>query len=108
MTRLLELAEPPDAVFCFNDLLALGALRVLHEHGVRVPDDVAVVGVDDIEDGRYTTPTLTSVRPDKEFIARVAVQLLHEWLESEGPDRAAPREVVAPHELMVRESSAAG
>jgi len=48
------------------------------------------------------------VRPDKEFIARVAVQLLHEWLESEGPDRAAPREVVAPHELMVRESSAAG
>jgi DNA-binding LacI/PurR family transcriptional regulator len=105
MTRLLELPEPPDAVFCFNDLLALGALRVLHDRGARVPEDIAVVGVDDIEDGRYATPSLSSVRPDKEFIAQVAVRLLLERLEAGGPEAAPPREVVAPHQLVVRESS---
>src|ERR687888_1499957 len=55
MAALLELPEPPDAVFCFNDLLALGALRTLLQRGVRVPEDVALVGFDDIEDGRYAT-----------------------------------------------------
>jgi DNA-binding LacI/PurR family transcriptional regulator len=105
MNALLDRTDPPDAVFCFNDLLALGALRVLHDRGARVPEDIAVVGVDDIEDGRYATPSLSSVRPDKEFIAQVAVRLLLERLEAGGPEAAPPREVVAPHELVVRESS---
>ena len=70
MRRLLGSGAPPDAVFCFNDLLALGALRALHEAGLRVPEDVAVVGFDDIEDGRYSAPTLTTVAPDKDRIAR--------------------------------------
>src|SRR5215218_4162203 len=61
MGRLLELAEPPDAVLCFADLLALGALRTLLAAGYRVPDDVALVGFDDIEDSRFSTPTLTTV-----------------------------------------------
>ena len=56
MRALLALPEPPDAVFCFNDLLALGALRTLAEAGLSVPGDVAVVGFDDIEDGRYHSP----------------------------------------------------
>ena len=70
MARLLALAEPPDAVLCFADLLALGALRTLLAAGRRVPGDVAVVGFDDIEDGRFSTPTLTTIRPDKQQIAR--------------------------------------
>ena len=53
---LLAGTDRPDALFCFNDLLALGALRALHEAGVRVPEDVAVVGFDDIEEARYSTP----------------------------------------------------
>jgi LacI family transcriptional regulator, repressor for deo operon, udp, cdd, tsx, nupC, and nupG len=55
------LSESPDAVLCFNDLLALGALHLLNRQGVRVPEDVAVVGVGDLEDGRCSTPTLTTM-----------------------------------------------
>ncbi len=103
--RLLALPAPPDALFCFNDLLALGALRRLHELGVRVPTDVAVVGVDDIEDGRYATPTLTTIRPDKARIAQLAVQLLADRLDtSDGAPRPA-RELEAPYDLVVREST---
>ncbi|UOY03150.1 LacI family DNA-binding transcriptional regulator [Blastococcus sp. PRF04-17] len=103
MHRLLDLREPPDAVFCFNDLLALGALRALHERGVRVPEDVAVVGWDDIEDGRYSMPTLTTISPDKQQIAALAVDFLARQLR--GDRREAPREVTADFTLAVREST---
>ena len=65
MEALLALPHPPDAVFCFNDLLALGALRTLLDRGLRVPQDVAVVGFDDIDECAYSTPSLTTVAPDK-------------------------------------------
>lgn len=103
MARLLELPEPPDAVFCFNDLLALGALRTLHERGVTVPDEVAVIGWDDIEDGRFSAPTLSTVRPDKDQIATTAVEMLAGRLGA-GRD-TPPNEVVASYSLVVRESS---
>jgi DNA-binding LacI/PurR family transcriptional regulator len=101
--RLLDLARPPDAIFCFNDLIALGALRALAERGVRVPDDVAIVGFDDIEDGRFSTPSLTTISPDKAGIARVAVSLLLDRLAGRGGGE--PREVVADHRLITREST---
>jgi DNA-binding LacI/PurR family transcriptional regulator len=101
--RLLSLPEPPDALFCFNDLMALGALRALHENGLRVPEDVAVVGWDDVEDGRYSTPTLTTISPDKQQIATLAVDFLAARL---GKGRAEPpREVTADFSLAVREST---
>ncbi len=75
-----------DAIFAFNDLLALGALHALGEAGLRVPDDVAVVGFDDIEEGMYSTPSLTSVSPDKAAIARLALDLL---LDSASDDDTA-------------------
>lgn len=65
MERLLAMPDPPDAVFCYNDLLALGAIRALIRAGRRIPEDVAVVGLDDIEEGQYSTPSLTTVAPDK-------------------------------------------
>lgn len=76
MTRLLDLVRPPDAVFCFNDLLALGAMKTLLSAGYRIPEDVAIVGFDDIEDGRFSTPSLTTIAPDKAEIARTAVAML--------------------------------
>lgn len=106
-SELLALPEPPDALFCFNDLLALGALRRLSELGVQVPEEVAVVGVDDIEDGRYSTPSLTTVRPDKHRLAQLAVQLLADRLDAEPGETQPPaRELEAPYDLVVRESTA--
>lgn len=102
MQRLLALPQPPDAVFCYNDLLALGALRVAHEHGLRVPDDIAVVGFDDIEDGRYSIPTLSTISPDKAQIARVAVETLLRRLDG---DDSPPIEFTAGFDLVVREST---
>ncbi|WP_020494651.1 LacI family DNA-binding transcriptional regulator [Sciscionella marina] len=106
MRRLLALPEPPDAVFCFNDLLALGAQRVLLASGRRVPGDVAIVGFDDIEDGRYATPSLTTVAPDKTQIARLAVTLLLDRIETAEPGRQ-PVLAQAGHELVIRESTSA-
>jgi len=105
MRALLDSGVRPDAVFCFNDTLALGALRALHEAGLRVPADVAVAGFDDIEDGRFSIPTLSTVAPDKERIARLAVDLLADRLDAERG--APPRELVAPHRLALRESAPA-
>lgn len=104
MRRLLAGSAHPDAVFCFNDLLALGALHALREAGVGVPDDVAVVGVDDIEESQYAVPALSTVAPDKSALARTAVDLLAERLAT--TEQAPPRQVFVDHRLVVRASSA--
>ena len=104
MQGLLERRPDLDAVFCFNDLLAIGALRALREAGRRVPDDVAVVGFDDVEECRYTAPPLTSVAPDKQAIADSAVGLLVRRIEEEGA--VEPQEVFPPFALAVRASTA--
>lgn len=102
MARLLAGPTPPDAVFCYSDLLALGAIRAVRDAGLRVPHDVAIVGVDDIEDGRYSSPTLTTIAPDKQFIATTSVGRVIDRIE----DEALPTtEIVAPHQLVVREST---
>ncbi|MFF4472667.1 LacI family DNA-binding transcriptional regulator [Streptomyces sp. NPDC001599] len=103
MERLLALPEPPDAVFCYNDLLAIGAMHALTRAGVRVPEDIAVVGVDGIQEGRYSSPSLTTVAPDKAAIARTAVSTLLGVIDGSAP---APTEAKAPHRLVVRESTA--
>lgn len=114
--ELISGPRPPDALLCMNDLLALGAMRALHEAGLRVPEDVAVVGFDDIAAGRYSVPSLTTVAPDKPHLAREAVRLLLEAVEARrgapdaapgsGADRSSAK-VVVGHTLLVRESSSA-
>ena len=73
---LLKARTKVDAVFCFNDSLALGLMKGLQAHGVRVSDDVVIIGWDDIEECSFSTPTLTSVAPDRAGIARLAVDHL--------------------------------
>jgi DNA-binding LacI/PurR family transcriptional regulator len=103
MRRLLALDRPPDAVFCYNDLLAMGALRALDEAGYRVPDDVAVVGFDNIEEGEYATPSLTTIAPDKAEIGRLAVALLLARIDG---TRSGPPERIEPAcTMIVREST---
>ncbi|WP_089773128.1 LacI family DNA-binding transcriptional regulator [Ruania alba] len=73
-----------DAVFAMNDALALGALYALHARGVDVPGDVALIGFDDVDDVRYATPTISSVAPGRDEIARTAVALLRSRLAGDG------------------------
>ncbi|MEY9854772.1 LacI family repressor for deo operon, udp, cdd, tsx, nupC, and nupG [Catenulispora sp. GAS73] len=104
MAALLQHPKgPPDAVFCYNDLLALGAIRTLLTHGVRVPEDIAVVGFDDIEAGRYNTPSLTTISPNKATIAWLAVDRMIARLGKRSD--SGPVELWAPYELIVREST---
>jgi DNA-binding LacI/PurR family transcriptional regulator len=103
MRRLLKLPEYPDAVFCFNDLMALGAMRVIYEAGMRVPDDIALVGFDDVEEAEYAIPSLTTVAPDKTKIAEAAVGTLLYRINSGYAD---PCQLIQPgYRLVVRESS---
>ncbi|MDX3226257.1 LacI family DNA-binding transcriptional regulator [Streptomyces sp. ME19-01-6] len=103
MAHLLDLEEPPDAVFCYSDLVALGALHTLASRGLRVPEDVAVVGYDDIEDARYSNPPVTTVSPDKKLIAETAVERLLKRIGSSSP--APGMEIRAPHRLIPRAST---
>jgi DNA-binding LacI/PurR family transcriptional regulator len=102
MARLLDAGQPVDAVFCFSDELALGAMRTLADRGLRVPEDVAVVGFDDIEDGRYANPSLTTIAPDKAGIARRALECLANRIAD---PTIGERDLVADHALVVRQSS---
>ncbi len=103
----MESAEPlPDGVFAFNDTLAIGALRALLHHGVGVPSTVAVIGIDDIEEAAYVTPSLTTIAPDKQAIARGAVEHLARRLDS--GEAWTPEEVTVGYSLVVRESTAGG
>ncbi|WP_159620467.1 LacI family DNA-binding transcriptional regulator [Ruania rhizosphaerae] len=99
---LLALDERPDALFCYSDLLAIGAMRAVFDAGLRVPEDVAVIGIDDVDEGRYARPSLSTVALDIPFIAHEAVARLVARIED---PEAAAREVVVPHRLQVREST---
>lgn len=87
-----------DAVFAFNDSLALGAMHELQVRGFRVPDDVAVVGFDAIEEGRYSNPTLTTVDPGRDRIPEAAVRLIDERKRgvAREPQRIEPEFRVVP------------
>jgi DNA-binding LacI/PurR family transcriptional regulator len=104
MGKLLDRGDPLDAVFCFSDLLALGAMRVALSRGLRIPEDLAVAGFDDIEDGRYSTPALTTIAPDKRHLARSAIERILARIESD--EQPAPAEVTSPYRLVVPESTA--
>jgi DNA-binding LacI/PurR family transcriptional regulator len=99
----LDRTEMPDAVFCFTDAMALGVLHVLAQRGYRVPEDVSVVGFDDIEAAEFAVPALTTMAFSKRTIAAAALASLALRID----DRDAPtRTTVVPHELVERASVA--
>lgn len=102
--RLLGLAERPTAVFCANDLLALGVLQAMYGAGVNVPGDISIVGYDDIEFAAAAVVPLTSVRQPAERMGRTAAEML---LDETEPDREhhTHRSVVLQPELVVRGST---
>ncbi|APW36229.1 LacI family transcriptional regulator [Rhodoferax koreense] len=103
MHAILRGAHRPSAVFVCNDLMAIGALRALHESGLRVPDDISIVGFDDIELAAYTCPPLTTVAQPKHLIGALAVDMLLERVDGR---RREMRKLVLQPELRVRASTA--
>ncbi len=101
--RILELRPRPTAVICANDLVALGLLQVMIRHGVSVPDDMAIVGFDDIEFASAAAIPLTSVRLPRQLIGRTAADLL--LAEAAGDPEHVHRRVVLQPELVVRQST---
>lgn len=91
-----------DSLLCASDLLAIGAMRVLRRHHIRVPDDIAVTGWDNTVDGAYHSPSLTSVAPDLPTLAELALGALIRRIQG---DRGPGLSYVVPHHLVVRESS---
>ena len=101
--RLLRSGRPlPDAVVCFTDSLAMGALGALLRHGVRVPEDMAVAGYDDIEVGRYAAPSLTTVSFERSDVAEAALDLLTHRI---GDPLAPVRLRTVGHRVVAREST---
>ena len=85
MATVLDSGVEPDGVVAFNDALAMGAMYELQVRGLRIPDDVAVIGFDDTEDARYTIPPLTTVDAGRREIARVAVDVLCQRMQDAWP-----------------------
>ena len=101
--RILEMDPLPDALFCANDLMALGAMRFFREQGIRVPEDMAVVGMDDIDHAAHAVPALTTVSLLAAERGRMAAELLMERLTTE--NAGPPKQVRVLPRLVVRESS---
>ncbi len=92
------------AIFCFNDIAAIGAIRALKDAGLRVPEDVSVVGFDDILGASYHTPSITTVRQPLEEMGREGARILLERIAD--PTREFTPEIVLQPQLIVRESTA--
>lgn len=101
---LLEWNEPPTALFCFNDMMAIGAIAIARQRGLRVPHDLSVIGFDDILVAAYMDPPLSTVAQPMREIGEGAVRLLLEILRGDGIE---PVSITLPHRLTIRASTAA-
>lgn len=99
--RLLNLPEPPTAIFASNDLSAFGAMEAIRAHGLQIPQDISIVGFDDIPQASIVYPRLTTVRQPLDEMGRIAAQMLIEQIEN--PDRPI-QHVTLPTTLIIRES----
>lgn len=100
--RLLDYGEPFTAVFVANDSMALGAMTALRERGIRLPEDVSIVGFDDIPEAAHFVPSLTTVRQDFSLLGRLAVEYVVSLIEDEDPPIY---QRVLPAKLVIRDST---
>lgn len=105
MAAVLDRGIRPDAIFAFNDTLGLGAMHELQVRGFDIPRDILVIGFDDVEETRYSAPTMTSVNPGREFIAQTAVRLLLDRIGRQSDERS-PELIKAPFRIVERMSTA--
>ena len=100
--RLLELRDFPEAILAFNDLVAIGAIRQIEDSQLRVPDDVSVIGFDDLDISRFTSPRLSTIQVHRRAAATEAIRILIALMND--PDET-PEEVTLPTEFIRREST---
>ena len=105
MKKILSVRTKPTAIFCSSDLMAIGAIRAIKDKGLRIPDDIAVAGFDDIALGRYIEPSLTTLRAPLEDVGAKAVELLMDVIKN--PEQAV-KEFGLEAELITRQSSGKG
>ncbi len=99
---LLSLADPPTAIFCSNDYLALGAMKGARELGLKLPKDLSIVGFDDIEIASFVIPALTTIRQPAYEMGKLGAELLFQRMENP----ATPTQRMLDTELIVRDSTA--
>lgn len=98
--QLSRLDTMPDGVFCLNDQLAIGLMHEFHQQGIRVPDDVSVVGFDNSLEGQFASPALTTISPDTDAIAEYTLDALSKLMTGSAVSMESVK-----HELLVRDSS---
>lgn len=103
MKELLTRTRDFTALFCFNDIAAIGAIRAIQDAGLRVPEDVSVIGFDDIISAAYYKPSLTTVRQPLREMGTAGAELLLERIAH--PEKPYPNEIVMQPDLIVREST---
>jgi LacI family transcriptional regulator len=107
MTQVLSLQSPPTAVLASNDLSAIGALRAAHKQGLKVPEDISIVGFDDILLAEFTDPPLTTIRLSRQDLARQALDALLRHIRNETEDSRQGREFTVSSQLVIRSSTSA-
>jgi LacI family transcriptional regulator len=103
MKTLLERTRDFTAIFCFNDISAIGVIRAIYDAGLRVPEDISVVGFDDIISAAYHKPSITTVRQPLRKMGSEGAQILLDLIAH--PRKDPPTEIVMQPELIVREST---
>ncbi len=98
---LMQQINPPDAIVCASDRIAIGAMQWLHQHGYRVPDDIAITGFDNITGSEFTIPPLTTVHVHKELIGELAVERAVRRIEN---PNEVPLQILTPTAVIVRRS----
>jgi len=103
--QLINLPHPPSAIVCYNDMLAIGALKGCHSAGIKVPEEISITGFDNITFSAYTNPPLTTFDQPKQSIGSEAARLLLDLLSSEnGATSFEPKEIILKGKLLVRNS----
>ena len=100
--ELLNRKVPFTAIVCYDDLAAIGAIRAMRDHGLRVPDDISVVGFDDIQSAAFNTPSITTIRQPLHQMGMIAARLLLQRIRGQG---TVPRVLSVLPELVIREST---
>jgi len=103
--QLQALPERPTAIVCSNDMTAIGVLRAVYNGGLRVPQDLSVIGLDDIDFAEFTLPPLTTIRLDRTELARAAFEALRLQAEKDGKP-TIQREFLVSTSLVLRGSTA--